>query len=40
MAFPFSPSDMERGAVYRFSMQHVVEVEDPLAPFPIEYEDV
>ncbi|MBV7483179.1 DUF1446 domain-containing protein [Bordetella sp. BOR01] len=40
MAFPFSPSDMERGAAYQFSMQHVVRIDDPLAMFPIEYETI
>ena len=40
MAFPFSPSDIERGAIYRFSLQHVVEPLDPLQMFPIEYQNV
>jgi len=40
MAFPFSPSDIERGAVYEFFMQHVMDVADPLSLFPIEYETV
>ncbi|CAN5701778.1 acyclic terpene utilization AtuA family protein [soil metagenome] len=40
MAFPFSPSDIERGAIYEFMLQHVVEPEDPLQMFPIEYESV
>lgn len=40
MAFPFSPSDIERGALYEFSLRHVVEPEDPLEMFPIEYESV
>jgi hypothetical protein len=40
MAFPFSPSDIERGAVYQFSMQHVIRTDDPLGMFPIEYEAV
>ena len=40
MAFPFSPSDIERGAIYQFSLRHVVEPDDPLEMFPIEYEDV
>jgi len=40
MAFPFSPADIERGAVYEFSMQHLVAVDDPLQMFPIEYETV
>jgi len=40
MAFPFSPSDIERGAIYQFSLRHVVEPRDPLEMFPIEYESV
>lgn len=40
MAFPFSPSDMERGEIFEFFIKHVVEVTDPLSPFPIEYEHV
>lgn len=40
MAFPFSPSDIERGAIYEFMLQHVVEIDDPLRMFPIGYEKV
>lgn len=40
MAFPFSPSDIERGPVYQFTMQHVMETDDPLGMFPITYETV
>lgn len=40
MAFPFSPSDIERGALYEFSLRHVVEPDDPYQMFPIEYESV
>lgn len=40
MAFPFSPSDVEMGAAYRFSIHHVVALEDPCALFPIEHEEV
>lgn len=40
MAFPFSPSDVEMGAMYRFSVFHTVPVDDPCALFPIEYEKV
>lgn len=40
MAFPFSPSDIEVGAVYRFSIYHVLELDDPCELFPIEYEEV
>jgi len=38
MAFPFSPSDIEVGPVYRFSVFHVAELDDPTEAFPIEYE--
>ena len=38
MAFPFSPSDVEIGPVYRFSVYHVAELDDPVEPFPIQYE--
>ena len=40
MAFPFSPSDIERGAIYEFSLRHVVEPRDPYEMFPIEFENV
>jgi hypothetical protein len=40
MAFPFSPSDIERGPVYEFCLRHVVEPDDPLEMFPIEYETI
>ena len=29
-AFPFSPAEIERGQVYEFRLNHVVEVDDPL----------
>lgn len=38
MAFPFSPSDIDVGPVYRFSVFHVAELDDPAELFPIEYE--
>ncbi|WP_428487967.1 acyclic terpene utilization AtuA family protein [Rhodopila sp.] len=38
MAFPFSPSDIEVGPVYRFSVYHIAELDDPTEPFPIQYE--
>lgn len=40
MAFPFSPSDAEWAPSYRFSVFHLVEPDDPLEMFPIEYEEV
>ena len=40
MAFPFSPSDIELGPMFRFSIFHVVAPDDPYEMFPIEYETV
>ena len=40
MAFPFSPSDIPVGPVYRFSIYHVAELDDPRELFPIDYEMV
>lgn len=37
LAFPFAPSDIEFGAVYEFSVYHLIEVEDGLELFEIEY---
>jgi hypothetical protein len=36
-AFPYSPPEMDCGPVYRFCVNHVVELDDPLEPFRIEY---
>jgi len=36
-AFPFSPAEVERGAVYEFRLNHVVEVDDPLQRVRIAY---
>lgn len=38
-AFPFSPAEIERGQVYEFKLNHVVEVDDPLELIQIEYVD-
>ena len=35
-AFPYSPSDFKGGEVYRFSLYHLLRVDDPSAPFPID----
>jgi hypothetical protein len=40
IAFPYSPAETNRGASYRFNMNHVVEPASPLEMFPIEYESV
>lgn len=36
----YSPSHVERGPVFRFCVNHVVEPDDPYEMFPIEYLDV
>ena len=35
LACPLSPAHLERGPVYRFNLNHVVQVDDPLEMFPI-----
>jgi len=40
LAFPFSPSDISVGSAYAFSVWHVMELDDPLEPFPITMIDV
>jgi hypothetical protein len=40
LACPYNPAHLERGAVYRFNVNHVVEPDDPYEMFPIEIEDV
>jgi hypothetical protein len=40
IACPFSPAHLDRGPVYRFNLNHVVEVDDPLEMFKIEIEEV
>jgi hypothetical protein len=39
-AFPYSPPEMDCGPVYRFCVNHVVELDDPCEVFPIEYVQV
>jgi hypothetical protein len=39
-AFPYSPPEMDAGPVYRFSMNHVLELDDPLEPFRVEVLEV
>jgi hypothetical protein len=34
LAFPYSPSDFKAGAVYAFSLYHLLRIEDPVALFP------
>jgi hypothetical protein len=40
LAFPFSPQDISAGAVHRFNIYHLMEVDDPLAHFPIQMIEV
>ncbi|PKM80030.1 MAG: 3-methylaspartate ammonia-lyase [Firmicutes bacterium HGW-Firmicutes-14] len=40
LAFPYSPSDFKAGEVYRFSLNHLITVEDPCSLFPIELTDI
>lgn len=40
LAFPFAPSDVEFGAVYEFSVYHLMDVKDGKEMFPIEYRDI
>ena len=37
VACPFSPAHLDRGEVYRFNLNHVVQVDDPMEMFRIEY---
>ena len=36
LAFPYSPSDVHAGEVYRFSLFHLLPIDDPTALFPVE----
>lgn len=40
LAFPYSPSDLKAGQVYRFSLYHLLHVDDPAELFPVELEDI
>ncbi|MCU9848075.1 DUF1446 domain-containing protein [Defluviimonas sp. WL0024] len=39
-AFPFSPAEMSRGALYEFCLHHVMALDDPMAPFRIVTDEV
>lgn len=39
LAFPYAPSDVEFGAVYEFSVYHLMDVLDGKEMFPIEYRE-
>lgn len=39
-AFPFSPPEMARGAIYEFCLHHILTLDDPMAPFRLETREV
>lgn len=39
-ALPFSPSELDGGEAYTFSIWHSLRIDDPLTLFPIEYHSV
>lgn len=39
-AFPFSPAEMQRGALYEFCLNHVMELDDPMAAFQLDVHEV
>ena len=40
LATPYNPSYLERGPVYRYNLNHVVEPDDPFEMFPMELHDM
>ena len=39
-AFPFSPNEMNRGEIYEFCLNHVMELDDPMQAFSLTLEQV
>ena len=39
-AFPFSPAELGRGAIYEFCLNHVMELDDPMDAFSLEVVEV
>ncbi|MFN3293382.1 MAG: acyclic terpene utilization AtuA family protein, partial [Gemmobacter sp.] len=39
-AFPYSPATTDRGALYEFALNHVMELDDPMSAFRIEVTEV
>ncbi|MGB1157675.1 MAG: hypothetical protein ACPG42_12730, partial [Alphaproteobacteria bacterium] len=39
-AFPFSPPEMDRGALHEFVLNHVLELNDPIDAFRLEMVEV
>lgn len=40
LAFPYSPSEIDAGAAYEFSVYHLMRVSSPMELFPIHHEDL
>jgi Acyclic terpene utilisation family protein AtuA len=40
LACPYNPAHLDRGAVYRFNVNHVVEPDDPYEMFPMELQEI
>lgn len=40
LAFLYSPSDLEAGEVYKFSIHHLIKIQDPCSLFPMEIIEV
>ncbi|HZS83501.1 MAG TPA: acyclic terpene utilization AtuA family protein [Stellaceae bacterium] len=40
LAFPYSPSEIDAGPVYRFSAYHLMKAASPLELFPVNFEDL
>jgi hypothetical protein len=39
-SFPYSPATTDRGALYEFALNHVLALEDPMAAFRLELEEI
>ncbi|NRB01336.1 MAG: acyclic terpene utilization AtuA family protein [Rhodobacteraceae bacterium] len=39
-AFPFSPAEVDRGALYEFTLNHVMRLDDPMAAFSLETREI
>ena len=40
LAFPYSPSDLDAGPVFEFSVYHLMQVDSPTELFPVQHEDI
>jgi hypothetical protein len=39
-AFPYSPAQSDRGALYEFALNHVLELDDPMSAFRLTVTEV